>query len=157
MFGSPVTTPGGNALKFYASIRMEIRRTEQIKTSSGDPIGARARVTVTKNKLAPPFKKAEFDIMFDEGISRTGSIIDVALEMNILEKRGSWVSFAGEQLGQGTEQVKQALKESADLEGKLLAAIREKSGIGVRMGGAGSTSIPDDDDADVVESEDADS
>ena len=136
MFGSPVTTPGGNALKFYASIRMEIRRTEQIKTSAGEPIGARARVTVKKNKLAPPFKKAEFDIMFDEGISRTGSIIDVALEHNVLEKRGSWVSFNGEQLGQGKEQVKAALKESADLERELLKAIREKLGVGVRTGDA---------------------
>ena len=101
MFGNPETTPGGNALKFYASIRMDIRKTTVIKDAAANIIGNRARVKVIMNKMAPPFRVAEFDIMYNEGISKAGSVLDVATDMGILEKRGSWFSLDGEQLGQG--------------------------------------------------------
>ena len=125
MYGNPETTPGGNALKFYASIRMDIRKTSVIK--SGDAvIGNRARVKVIKNKMAPPFKVAEFDIMYNEGISKVGSILDVATDLGLLEKRGSWYSFEGEQLGQGRDQTKLLLAESPELQQRLTDRIREK-------------------------------
>ncbi len=126
MFGNPETTTGGNALKFYSSIRLDIRRSEAIKSSMGEIIGNRVRVKVVKNKLAPPFRKAEFDIMYAEGVSRSGSILDVAGELKVIEKRGSWFSFGSEQLGQGREQAKDAIKEDAELQDRILAAIREK-------------------------------
>ncbi len=126
MFGNPETTTGGNALKFYSSVRLDIRRIATIKDSAGAATGARTKVKVVKNKMAPPFRIAEFDINWDEGISRVGSIIDVACEMAILEKRGSWFSFENEQLAQGREQLKAALQEKKDLEDRLLAKIREK-------------------------------
>ena len=125
MFGNPETTPGGNALKFYASVRMDIRRTESIKSPVGEVIGNRVRVKVVKNKTAAPFKKAEFDIMYTEGISRAGAILDVATELKLVEKRGSWFSFGTEQLGQGRDQAKQAIKDHAELAAKLHAAIME--------------------------------
>jgi recombination protein RecA len=133
MFGSPETTSGGNALKFYASVRMDMRRKEAIKNSMGEVIGNRVRVKIVKNKVAPPFQLAEFDIMYAEGISRSGSILDVALDQKVVEKRGSWFSFGSEQLGQGREQSKQAIKDDKDLEQRLLAAIREK--VGDKLGG----------------------
>lgn len=134
MFGNPETTPGGRALKFYASLRMEIRRVATIKASSGEALGNRTKVKVVKNKMAAPFKVAEFDIMYAEGISRAGSILDVALEMKLLEKRGSWFSFEGEQIGQGREATKTAIKEEADLQQKILAKIREQlDGTGVQV------------------------
>lgn len=105
MFGNPETTPGGNALKFYASIRMDIRKTTVIKDASANIIGNRARVKVIKNKMAPPFRVAEFDIMYNEGISKAGSVLDVATDMGILEKRGSWFSLDGEQLEIGRAHV----------------------------------------------------
>jgi recombination protein RecA len=123
MFGSPETTSGGRALKFYSSIRMDIRRIESMKASGGDIIGNRVRVKVVKNKLAPPFRKAEFDILFDEGISRSGSILDVACEHKIVEKRGSWFTFNGEHLGQGRNQSKQSIADSPELADQLLASI----------------------------------
>lgn len=126
MFGSPETTTGGNALKFYSSIRMDIRRIGQIKDAAGEVLGNRTRVKVIKNKMAPPFKIAEFDIIYSEGISRTGSILDVALDNEIIEKRGSWFSFKGEQLGQGREATKVLLKEDNELQAKILQAITEK-------------------------------
>ncbi|MFT5126831.1 MAG: recombination protein RecA [Rhodothermales bacterium] len=123
MFGNPETTTGGNALKFYASIRLDIRRIETIKKPSGDPVGNRVKVKVVKNKMAAPFKIAEFDIMYSEGISRSGSILDVACELKIVQKRGSWFSFENEHIGQGREQSKAAISESPELEARLLAAI----------------------------------
>lgn len=126
MFGNPETTPGGRALKFYASLRLEIRRTATIKAPTGEALGNRVKTKVVKNKMAPPFRTAEFDIMYSEGISRSGSILDVALDLKLVEKRGSWFSFEGEQIGQGREQSKQALEEDKELEQKLLTAIRTK-------------------------------
>ena len=126
MFGNPETTPGGNAMKYYCSVRMDIRRIQAIKDNNGEATGARTRVKVVKNKLAPPFKVAEFDINFNEGISRTGSILDVACDMGIIEKRGSWFSFGEEQLAQGREAVKALLAESPDLVERLYTRIKEK-------------------------------
>ncbi|MDD5697062.1 MAG: recombinase RecA [Victivallaceae bacterium] len=126
MFGNPETTTGGNALKFYSSIRMDIRRISQIKNAAGEVLGNRTRVKVIKNKLAPPFKSAEFDIIYSEGISRAGSILDVALDNDIIEKRGSWFSFNDEQLGQGREATKILLQDSVELQERILQAIRSK-------------------------------
>ena len=126
MFGSPETTTGGNALKFYASVRMDIRRIAAIKDNKGEVIGNRTRVKVVKNKLASPFKIAEFDIQYSEGISRSGSILDVATEMGILEKRGSWFSMDGDQLGQGREQTKECINQNVELQNKILAKIQEQ-------------------------------
>lgn len=125
MFGNPETTPGGRALKFYASIRIDIRRIAGIKTPGGDVIGNRVKTKVVKNKVAPPFRECEFDIMFAEGISRAGSILDVALDMKILEKRGSWISFKDQQVGQGREQTKTAISEDAELQRQIITAINE--------------------------------
>ena len=125
MYGNPETTPGGNALKFYASVRMDIRKTGVIKV--GDAIvGNRARVKVVKNKMAPPFRVAEFDIMYNEGISKVGSILDVATDLGLLEKRGSWFSFEGEQLGQGRDQTKAIIAANEELQQKLVDRIKEK-------------------------------
>ncbi|MCP3967365.1 MAG: recombinase RecA [Lentisphaerae bacterium] len=126
MFGNPETTTGGNALKFYASIRMDIRKTGVIKTSGGDVTGNRTRVKVIKNKLAPPFRIAEFDINYAEGISRSGSILDVATDFGIIQKRGSWFSFGSEQLAQGREATKALISESKDIQKKLLKEIKAK-------------------------------
>lgn len=125
-YGSPETTTGGNALKFYASIRMDIRKTTVIKDPAGNIIGNRARVKVIKNKMAPPFRQAEFDIMYNEGISKAGSILDVATDMGILEKRGSWFSLDGEQLGQGRDQTKALIAGSPELQQKLTDRINAK-------------------------------
>jgi len=115
MFGNPETTPGGKALKFYSSVRMDIRRIGAIKQSDGAVTGNRTRVKVVKNKVAPPFTEAEFDIMYNEGISNVGSLIDIALEKGVLEKRGSWLSFKGNQLAQGRDAAKEALKADENL------------------------------------------
>ncbi len=123
MFGSPETTPGGSALKFFSSIRMDIRRIGQIKESSGKVIGNRTRVKVVKNKVAAPFTECEFDIMYTEGISRTGSILDLALEHKILEKKGAWISYQGNLIGQGREAAKQHLMENGTLADELTQAI----------------------------------
>ncbi|HMV45847.1 MAG TPA: recombinase RecA [Leptospiraceae bacterium] len=124
MFGSPETTTGGNALKFYASVRMDIRKIETLKDKE-DPIGNRVRVKVVKNKCAPPFKQAEFDIMFNSGISRESSIIDLAVKHEILVKGGSWYSYNGEKIGQGKETVKNYLLENPQILDKLEAQIRD--------------------------------
>ncbi|MBO7147313.1 MAG: recombinase RecA [Lentisphaeria bacterium] len=126
MFGNPETTTGGNAMKFYSSIRMDIRKIQTIKDSSGEATGARAKVKVVKNKLAPPFKVAEFDIMWNEGISRIGSIIDVGTDLGLIEKRGSWFSFENEQLAQGRDAVKAYLAENHEMEERILNAIKAK-------------------------------
>ena len=115
MFGNPETTPGGKALKFYSSVRMDIRRIGAIKQTDGTVTGNRTRVKVVKNKVAPPFTEAEFDIMYNEGISNVGSLIDIALEKGVLEKRGSWLSFKGNQLAQGRDAAKEALKADENL------------------------------------------
>lgn len=125
MFGSPETTTGGRALKFYASIRLDIRRIATIKAPDGQAQGSRVKVKVVKNKLAAPFRECEFDIMYDEGISRAGSILDVALDMKLLEKRGSWFSFEDVQVGQGREQTKKAIEQDLELQNRLITKIRE--------------------------------
>ena len=115
MFGNPETTTGGNALKFYASIRIDIRRSTQIKSSDGAVIGNKTRVKIVKNKVAPPFKLAEFDIMYGEGISKAGEIIDLCVNAEIINKSGSWFSYEGTKLGQGRDSVKALLKDNPDL------------------------------------------
>ena len=126
MFGNPETTTGGNALKFYCSVRMDIRRIGALKSSSGEITGNRTRVKVVKNKLAPPFRTVEFDINYDEGISRSGSILDVACDMDIVEKRGSWFSFENDQLAQGRDQTKLLIKETPDLQTRILEKIKNR-------------------------------
>ena len=121
MFGNPETTPGGRALKFYASVRLDIRRIENIK-QDGEVIGNRTRVKVVKNKVAPPFREAEFDILYGEGISKEGSILDLAVNLNIIEKSGAWFSYNGAKIGQGRENVKRYLKENS----KILAEVEQK-------------------------------
>lgn len=128
MFGSPETTPGGLALKFYSSIRLDIRRINIIKDSQNNPIGSRVKVKVVKNKVAPPFASCEFDILYNEGISREGSIIDLAMEHNIIEKKGAWFSFGERRLGQGRESVRDELKKDARLANDIVKAIKEKLG-----------------------------
>ena len=115
MFGNPETTTGGNALKFYASVRLDIRRSTQIKNSDGGVLGNKTRVKVVKNKVAPPFRLAEFDIMYGEGISKVGEILDIAVENEIVKKSGSWFSYQDSKLGQGRDAVKNMLKDNPDL------------------------------------------
>ena len=129
MFGSPETTPGGRALKFYASVRLDIRRVESIKDGA-DIVGNRARVKVVKNKVAPPFRQAEFDIMFGKGISREGSILDVGVELGVVKKSGAWFTYEGEQLGQGRENVKKFLTANPDMMIEISEKVRIASGIG---------------------------
>jgi recombination protein RecA len=128
MFGNPETTTGGNALKFYASQRFDIRRIGAIKEGTG-AIGNRTRVKVVKNKLAPPFREAEFDIIFGEGISFEGDLVDLAAEKGIVEKSGSWFSYAGERIGQGRENAKQFLRDNRDLRDKLEQEVRAAYGL----------------------------
>lgn len=125
MFGSPETTPGGRALKFFSSVRIDIRRIGAIKASDGSTIGNRTRIKVVKNKVAPPFTEAEFDIMFAEGISSVGSLLDLALEMEIVQKRGSWFSYDGAQLAQGRDAAKDALKDDQELYDTIEARVKE--------------------------------
>jgi recombination protein RecA len=137
MFGNPETTTGGRALKFYSSIRLDIRRIQSIK--EGDRvIGSRTRAKVVKNKVAAPFREAEFDILYGEGVSREGDLIDLGVEKSVLEKSGTWISFEGERLGQGRENARVFLKEHADVRGKLENMLRKKMGIPV-PGGANGT------------------
>ena len=131
MFGSPETTPGGRALKFFCSVRMDIRRIGQIKEANGTVTGSRTRLKIVKNKVAPPFTACEFDIMYNEGISKTGSVIDLGIEHNILLKKGAWISFEGDLVGQGREAAKQALAENPDLMKKITSAILEKVQVSV--------------------------
>jgi len=125
MFGSPETTPGGRALKFFSSIRMDIRRIGQIKDTAGTVTGNRTRVKIVKNKVAPPFRSCEFDIMYNEGISRMGSIVDLGVEHKILEKKGAWISYEGELVGQGREAAKVFLGENPEIAEKISKAIIE--------------------------------
>ncbi len=132
MFGSPETTTGGKALKFYASIRLDIRRIESLKDGS-DVVGNRTRVKVVKNKMAPPFKQAEFDIIYGHGISREGSLIDVGVEQGIVRKAGAWYTYEGEQLGQGKENVRHYLSDNPDIGNEIEKKIKEKLGVGARI------------------------
>lgn len=126
MFGNPETTPGGRALKFYSSIRVDIRRIGQIKDPAGKVIGNRTKVKVVKNKVAPPFTECEFDIMYNEGISRTGSLLDLGLEQKVLEKKGAWIAFEGNLIGQGREAAKQHLAEHPEVGEKIAKLVMEK-------------------------------
>jgi recombination protein RecA len=128
MFGSPETTPGGRALKFYSSVRLDIRRIESIKDGP-EVVGNRVRVKVVKNKTAPPFKQAEFDIMYGKGISREGSLLDVGVELGIIKKSGAWFTYEGEQLGQGRENVKNFLADNVDLMVEISEKIKDASGL----------------------------
>ena len=128
MFGNPETTTGGRALKFYSSIRLDVRRIEALK-QGGEVIGNRTRVKVVNNKIAPPFKEAEFDIMFGKGISREGDILDLAANNNIVNKSGAWYAYNGEKIGQGRENAKQYLKEHADVMAELDRKVREQYGL----------------------------
>jgi recombination protein RecA len=147
MFGSPETTTGGNALKFYASIRLDIRRIGAIKeaaaaTSAGkDPavVGNRTRVKVVKNKMAPPFREVEFDILYGQGISRSGDVVDLAADLNIVEKSGAWFSFQGERIGQGRENAKLYLEQHPEILDKLEGLILAKHGIKRGPGGQAAT------------------
>lgn len=141
MFGSPETTPGGRALKFFSSIRIDIRRKEQIKQPDGKIIGNRTKIKVVKNKVAPPFTECEFDIMYDEGISRTGSLLDLGIEHKILEKKGAWISYEGQLIGQGRDAAKQAIRDNPELAEKLSKAIYEK--VNVTGGTSVTGSEPD--------------
>jgi recombination protein RecA len=125
MFGNPETTPGGRALKFYASVRLDIRRVETIK-SGQDSVGNRVRVKVVKNKVAPPFRVAEFDVMYGEGISKEGGLLDVGVAMNIVDKTGAWFTFADTRLGQGREAAKEFLKANPATAAEIESRIRAK-------------------------------
>lgn len=126
MFGNPETTPGGKALKFYASIRIDIRKKDNIKDASGNTIGSHVKAKVVKNKVAPPFAEAEFEILFNQGINKEGNIIDVGLEYGVLERKGSWIQFEGELIGQGKESAQKALIEKPALAEKIVQAILTK-------------------------------
>jgi recombination protein RecA len=126
MFGSPETTTGGNALKFYASVRLDIRRIGQIKESAENILGNRTRVKVVKNKVAPPFKVVEFDIMYGEGISKSGEVLDLAVDMEIVKKSGSWFSYKDTKLGQGRDSVKQLLQDNPEMLDEIEKIIRDR-------------------------------
>ncbi|MDT4913857.1 MAG: recombination protein RecA, partial [Pseudonocardiales bacterium] len=141
MFGSPETTTGGKALKFYASIRLDVRRIETLKDGA-DAVGNRTRVKVVKNKVAPPFKQAEFDIVYGEGISREGSLIDVGVEQGIVRKSGAWYTYEADQLGQGKENVRNFLRDNPDLADEIEKKIKEKMGIGAHVDESGAPIEP---------------
>jgi recombination protein RecA len=132
MFGSPETTTGGKALKFYASIRLDIRRIESLK-DAGEVVGNRTRVKVVKNKVAAPFKQAEFDIIYGQGISREGSLIDVGVDQGIIRKSGAWYTYEGDQLGQGKENARQFMRENPDVANEVEKRIKEKLGVGATL------------------------
>ncbi len=123
MFGNPETTPGGKALKFYASVRIDIRRKDTIKDAAGNAIGNHVKVKIVKNKVAPPFTEAEFDILYNQGINKQGSVLDVGIEAGVVDKKGAWLQFEGELIGQGKEAAQKALMERPELMEKIRAAI----------------------------------
>lgn len=143
MFGNPETTPGGRALKFYSSVRLDVRRVETLKQGN-DMVGNRTRIKVVKNKVAPPFKQAEIDIMYGEGISKEGSIVDIGVEMDIVQKSGAWFSFSGERLGQGRENAKQYLKDHPDVSLTIETQIRSSHDLTA----ASQTNLAEQDDED---------
>ena len=132
MFGSPETTTGGRALKFYSSVRLDVRRIETLKDGS-EPVGSRTRVKVVKNKVSPPFKQAEFDILYGIGISREGGLIDMGVEQGFVRKSGAWYTYEGDQLGQGKENARGFLRDNPDLADEIEKRIKEKLGIGPRV------------------------
>jgi recombination protein RecA len=133
MFGNPETTTGGNALKFYASVRLDIRRIGQIKEDADNITGNRVKVKVVKNKVAPPFKVVEFDIMYGRGISKSGEIIDLGVELNVIQKSGSWFSYNGSKLGQGRDSVKQLIEDNPEMMEELEKKIKEKISTGAEL------------------------
>jgi recombination protein RecA len=141
MFGSPETTSGGKALKFYASIRLDIRRIETLKDGT-DAVGNRTKVKVVKNKMSPPFKVAEFDILYGIGISREGSLIDLGVEQGIVRKSGAWYTYEGDQLGQGKENARNFLRENEDLANEIEKRIKEKLGVGPRVDAETAVAAP---------------
>ncbi|MFF1606825.1 recombinase RecA [Amycolatopsis sp. NPDC058278] len=141
MFGSPETTTGGKALKFYASIRLDVRRIETLK-DGGEPVGNRTRVKVVKNKMAPPFKQAEFDILYGHGISREGSLIDMGVDQAILRKSGAWYTYEGDQLGQGKENARKFLRDNPDIANEIEKRIKEKLGIGAQLDAEAVEAVP---------------
>ncbi|HUK81737.1 MAG TPA: recombinase RecA [Verrucomicrobiae bacterium] len=134
MFGNPETTPGGRALKFYTSVRIDMRRINIIKDSSGKVVGSHVRAKVVKNKVAPPFTEAEFDIMYDVGIAKEGSVIDVATDLGVLDRKGSWLAFDGQQIGQGRESAKDFLRENPTVLAAVVTAVRQKIAAGASVG-----------------------
>jgi recombination protein RecA len=126
MFGNPETTPGGKALKFYASVRIDIRRKDTLKDAAGNAVGNHVKVKIVKNKVAPPFGEAEFDIIYNHGINKEGSVLDVGIENGVVEKKGAWLQFAGELIGQGKEAAQKALEEKPELARKIVTAIMVK-------------------------------
>ena len=148
MFGNPETTSGGNALKFYSSVRLDIRRIGAIK--KGDEIlGNQTRVKVVKNKVAPPFKKCEFDILYDEGISKHGELIDLGVEVGVVEKSGAWYSYKGDRIGQGRDNVREFLKQHADIAASIEAEVRAARGLGGDVSKAGTSVEPLEEAAEV--------
>lgn len=150
MFGNPETTPGGRALKFYSSVRLDVRRVESIKQGN-DMVGNRTRIKVVKNKVAPPFKQADIDIMYGEGISKEGSIIDIGAEMDIIQKSGAWYSFNGDRLGQGRENSKQFLKDNPQVADILENKIRENANLSATVDADLLNNEEDDEDLEEVE------
>ncbi|MBM3612594.1 MAG: DNA recombination/repair protein RecA, partial [Alphaproteobacteria bacterium] len=143
MFGSPETTTGGNALKFYASVRLDIRRTGSIKDRE-EVVGSATRVKVVKNKLAPPFKQVEFDIMYGEGISKTGELLDIGVKAGVVEKSGAWFSYGDERIGQGRENAKTFLRQNPAIAAEIEDRIRAANGLDFHMpGGAEGEDLVD--------------
>lgn len=145
MFGNPETTPGGRALKFYSSVRLDVRRVETLKQGN-DMVGNRTRIKVVKNKVAPPFKQAEIDIMYGEGISREGSLIDIGVELDIVQKSGAWFSYNGERLGQGRENAKQYLKDHKEIAAQIEQNIRDASNLSATASQADFSADEEDED-----------
>jgi len=138
---SPETTTGGKALKFYATIRLDIRRIETLKDGT-DSVGSRTKVKVVKNKVAPPFKTAEFDILYGQGISREGGLIDLGVEQGIVRKAGAWYTYDGDQLGQGKENARNFLRDNPDISNEIEKKIKEKLGVGARLDADASGATP---------------
>ena len=150
MFGSPETTTGGNALKFYSSVRLDIRRIGAIKNRD-EVVGNQTRVKVVKNKVAPPFKQVEFDIMYGEGVSKTGELIDLGVKADVVEKSGSWYSYNSERIGQGRENAKQFLKDNPDMAAEIERAIRQNAGLVAEEMLTGESDSDSDDNVETAE------
>ena len=144
MFGNPETTTGGRALKFYSSVRMDVRRIETLK-QAGEMIGNRTRIKVVKNKIAPPFKEAEFDIMFGEGISREGDVLDLAANIGVINKSGAWYAYNGDKIGQGRENAKQFLRDHPEVMAEAESKVREHYGLQGASAGQTVQTVPEED------------